>query len=319
MISLGGHTIHLTCVLQGKIVTDVRYRDEFLIRPVEGERSVSPDPGKGTDYAVQPVFVIGVNRCVSHSGESKRRPMEKADYALVDFHMRILNLAISPHDFSRVNISELKIPMPQNILDERRTFGESSFANPTPLAHADTSNRRNITRPLKICRVEGLMIVKSVEDRSPHIGVVVKRQKTTAQGSFSSLDHSSNLRVSVPIALITNVDALSPKEFPLLRSKTIQRLRFQHTGPSSSLTALSGVKKPTSPKHINPTETEPIRDNISYSLANSSLRHYRDFNTGGIASFCLSVRDICSCTSAPNGLVYWDGHSRPWPSWLLRH
>ncbi|GFW70356.1 hypothetical protein TNCV_4914761 [Trichonephila clavipes] len=31
----------------------------------------------------------------------------------------------------------------------------------------------------------------------------------------------------------------------------------------------------------------------------------------------LSNRDICSCTSAPNGHVYWDGHSWPWPSWAV--
>ncbi|GFX92922.1 hypothetical protein TNCV_914721 [Trichonephila clavipes] len=28
-------------------------------------------------------------------------------------------------------------------------------------------------------------------------------------------------------------------------------------------------------------------------------------------------RDICSCTSAPYGHVYWDGHSRHWPLWAV--
>ncbi|GFY09847.1 helicase ARIP4 [Trichonephila clavipes] len=28
-------------------------------------------------------------------------------------------------------------------------------------------------------------------------------------------------------------------------------------------------------------------------------------------------RDICSCTSVPNGHVYWDGHSSSWPSWIV--
>ncbi|GFV99128.1 hypothetical protein TNCV_1511041 [Trichonephila clavipes] len=63
---------------------------------------------------------------------------------------------------------------------------------------------------------------------------------------------------------------LSPK----VRPKTIQRLRFQNTGLPPSLTALSGVKQPSFPKHINPTEVAPIRANIPYPLANSSLRHY---------------------------------------------
>ncbi|GFX24030.1 uncharacterized protein TNCV_2731351 [Trichonephila clavipes] len=28
-------------------------------------------------------------------------------------------------------------------------------------------------------------------------------------------------------------------------------------------------------------------------------------------------RDICSCTSASNGHVYYDGHSSSWPSWIV--
>ncbi|GFU97680.1 hypothetical protein TNCV_4455661 [Trichonephila clavipes] len=29
------------------------------------------------------------------------------------------------------------------------------------------------------------------------------------------------------------------------------------------------------------------------------------------------ARNICSCIPAPNDHVYWDGHSRPWPSWAV--
>ncbi|GFW96630.1 hypothetical protein TNCV_2846871 [Trichonephila clavipes] len=39
-----------------------------------------------------------------------------------------------------------------------------------------------------------------------------------------------------------------------------------------------------------------------------------DLNTGDLASDGPPDRDMCSCTSAPNGHIYWDRHSRPWPS-----
>ncbi|GFW56331.1 hypothetical protein TNCV_2088401 [Trichonephila clavipes] len=39
--------------------------------------------------------------------------------------------------------------------------------------------------------------------------------------------------------------------------------------------------------------------------------------TEGLSSDKPPNRDICSCTSAPNGHVYWDGHSSSWPSWIV--
>ncbi|GFW34543.1 hypothetical protein TNCV_951731 [Trichonephila clavipes] len=43
----------------------------------------------------------------------------------------------------------------------------------------------------------------------------------------------------------------------------------------------------------------------------------RDLSTGGLASVGPPDRHICSCTPALNVHVYWDGHSRPWPSWAV--
>ncbi|GFW60062.1 hypothetical protein TNCV_4865171 [Trichonephila clavipes] len=40
------------------------------------------------------------------------------------------------------------------------------------------------------------------------------------------------------------------------------------------------------------------------------------YNTEGLSSDRPPNRDICSCTSAPNGHVYWGGHSS-WPSWIV--
>ncbi|GFT80564.1 hypothetical protein TNCV_5122711 [Trichonephila clavipes] len=40
-------------------------------------------------------------------------------------------------------------------------------------------------------------------------------------------------------------------------------------------------------------------------------------NTGGLSLDRPPNRDICSCTSASNGYVYWDGHSSSWPSWIV--
>ncbi|GFW58507.1 hypothetical protein TNCV_718081 [Trichonephila clavipes] len=40
-------------------------------------------------------------------------------------------------------------------------------------------------------------------------------------------------------------------------------------------------------------------------------------NTEGLPSDRPPNPDICSCTSAPYGHVYWDGHSSSWPSWIV--
>ncbi|GFS84262.1 hypothetical protein TNCV_2365911 [Trichonephila clavipes] len=40
-------------------------------------------------------------------------------------------------------------------------------------------------------------------------------------------------------------------------------------------------------------------------------------NTEGLSSDSPPNRDICSCTSVPNGHVNWDGNSSSWPSWIV--
>ncbi|GFT58301.1 integrase catalytic domain-containing protein [Trichonephila clavipes] len=44
---------------------------------------------------------------------------------------------------------------------------------------------------------------------------------------------------------------------------------------------------------------------------------FRVLNTEGLCSDRPPNRDICSCTSASNGHVHYDGHSSSWPSWIV--
>ncbi|GFU90625.1 ubiquinol-cytochrome-c reductase complex assembly factor 1 [Trichonephila clavipes] len=61
-------------------------------------------------------------------------------------------------------------------------------------------------------------------------------------------------------------------------------------------------------------------DSAFHSRYIGSINEYQaclGLNTEGLSSDRPPNRDICSCTSAPNGHVYWDGHSSSWPSWIV--
>ncbi|GFU09546.1 uncharacterized protein TNCV_4091011 [Trichonephila clavipes] len=88
-------------------------------------------------------------------------------------------------------------------------FDPSSFANPTPLAHADTSwtvaclVTSSSPVPLKTRRVgqRCTLNLSRAETSSRWCGVVVRRG-VPAQVSSTSLDHGSKLRGPSPKALV---------------------------------------------------------------------------------------------------------------------
>ncbi|GFS94188.1 hypothetical protein TNCV_3786481 [Trichonephila clavipes] len=61
-------------------------------------------------------------------------------------------------------------------------------------------------------------------------------------------------------------------------------------------------------------------DSAFHPRYNGSINEYQAclvLNTEGLSSDRPPNRDICSCTSASNGHVYYDGHSSSWPSWIV--